>query len=81
MSSENVDSGPALRRGEERAPEPDPGRAADTEPDFVCREVSPMARDEGDLLRAIFLGLPLRAGFTDEVLGRLRESRDQTPIP
>ena len=52
--------------------EPEPRRGADCESAFVCRENSLVFNDEGHALRQILYGLPLRAGFTEEVLLRLK---------
>ena len=43
---------------------------------FRCREDPPVTIDDGWILQELLYAMPLRAGFTDEVLTRI-----QTPMP
>jgi hypothetical protein len=58
---------------EHRETESEPKWQADGDIEFLCRENPLVDTDEGRMLRSVFYGLPLRAGFTDEVLARIRE--------
>ncbi len=58
---------------EHRETEPEPKLQADADIEFLCCENPLVDTDEGQMLRSVFYGLPLRAGFTDEVLARIRE--------
>jgi len=59
---------PKTRGDEDETPKETDGDAL-----FLCREGPPILIDEEQVLRAAFYRLPLRAGFTDEVLTRIRE--------
>ena len=58
---------------EHQETEPEPKRPADGDIEFLCCENPLVDTIEGQMLRSAFYGLPLRAGFTDEVLARIRE--------
>ncbi|MEN8151875.1 MAG: hypothetical protein ABFS86_18820 [Planctomycetota bacterium] len=47
----------------------------------VCREEARRLRSEAALIRIAFHDLPVRDGFTEDVLARLAREEDQTPIP
>ncbi len=60
---------------EHTEPEPETSWQSDGDRDeaFRCREGPLVVSHEEQVLRAVLYHLPLRAGFTDEVLARIRD--------
>ena len=58
---------------EHEEPEPETWWGGDGDAAFRCREGPLVMADEEQVLRAVLYRLPLRGGFTDEVLARIRD--------